>query len=77
MWLSTGGMKGLTENKMKDLVERSVILFPDLSSRNSKNNAFDEWKDKAKQIGKKLKMNIEINNFLELFGTKKYFKDKM
>ena len=68
LWLSTGGMKGLTENKMSDLAGRNIILFPDLSSRNSKNNAFDEWKDKAKQIGKKLKMNIEINNFLELFS---------
>jgi len=44
-------------------------LFPDLSAENSKINAFEEWKSKAELISKNLKMDIKINNFLELFSS--------
>lgn len=68
VWLASGGLEGINERKLKDLIEREVILFPDLSSNNSKNSAYKSWKMKAELHGGKLKMNIKINNYLELFS---------
>lgn len=68
IWLASGGMEGINERKLKDLIDREVILFPDLSSKNSKNPAYKSWKTKAEILGKKIKMNIKINNYLELFS---------
>jgi len=69
VWLAAGGLQGITERKMKDLKERRVILFPDLSAENSKIKAYDEWKKKAKIIGENLKMNIKINTYLNLYSS--------
>lgn len=66
IWISSGGLHGLNEKKFMDLIGRNVILFPDLSPPNSKINAFELWKFKAKTISKNLKIDIKINNFLEL-----------
>lgn len=68
IWLASGGMEGINERKMKDLIGREVILFPDLSSNNSKNPAYKSWRNKSEIFGKKLKMNIKMNNYLELFS---------
>ena len=69
VWLASGGLKGLNENKFKDLVGKKVILFPDLSSKNSKENAFDSWKSKADFFANRFKIDLEINNYLELFAS--------
>lgn len=69
IWLASGGLMGINQRKLKDLSEREIILFPDLSAENSKINAFEEWKSKAELISKNLKMDIKINNFLELFSS--------
>ncbi len=68
IWLASGGMEGINETKLKDLEGREVILFPDLSTNNSKNSAYKSWKTKAETLGKRLIMNIKINNYLELFS---------
>lgn len=68
LWLASGGLEGINERKMKDLTGREVILFPDLSSQKSKISAYDKWKLNAENLGKKHKMNIKINNYLELFS---------
>ncbi len=69
VWLASGGLQGITERKMKDLRERTVVLFPDLSAENSKIKAYDEWKKKAKIIGENLKMNIKINTYLNFYSS--------
>ncbi len=71
LWLASGGLQGLTENKFKDLTGRKVILFPDLSAKDSKNPAMAIWKNKAENIGEKLKIDIQINSFLEQFAGEK------
>lgn len=43
LWLATGGLQGLTEEKCKVLAGRTVTLFPDL-------NAYDKWQRKAAQL---------------------------
>lgn len=68
IWLASGGMEGINERKLKDLEGREVILFPDLSTNSSKNPAYKSWRTKAETFGEKLKMNIKINNYLELFS---------
>lgn len=68
IWLASGGMEGINERKLQDLEGREVILFPDLSTTNSKNSAYKSWKTKAETLGKRLIMNIKINNYLELFS---------
>lgn len=68
IWLASGGMEGINERKLQDLEGREAILFPDLSTTNSKNSAYKSWKTKAETLGKRLIMNIKINNYLELFS---------
>ncbi len=69
IWLATGGLEGINERKLKDLKDRELILFPDLSNQKSNNSAYAKWKTKAEILGKKLKMNIKINNYLEKFSS--------
>jgi hypothetical protein len=42
-WLATGSLSNLTEEKCRALKGRRVMLYPDL-------NAFDKWKQKAKEL---------------------------
>lgn len=69
LWLSAGSLEGLNERKFKDLEGRKVILFPDLSSENSKKPAYEYWKSKAKSIGSQLYISIKINDYLKLFSA--------
>ena len=69
IWLASGGLMGINERKLDDLSDREIILFPDLSAKSSKINAFEEWKSKAELISENLKMDIKINNFLEFFSS--------
>ena len=69
VWISSGGLQGINENKFKDLIGREVILFPDLSAKDSKNPAIELWTNQAKIIGKKLRKDIKINNYLQFFAN--------
>lgn len=69
IWIASGGLQGLSEQKFKDLQGRKVILFPDLSSSTSKTPAVYLWEKKAKEIGAKLNLSIKINCFLEYFAN--------
>ena len=71
VWLASGGLNGFNEEKCKDLVGRTVILFPDLSSGKSKANASQLWLDKGKIFGKKLDIRFIMNEFLEIISDKK------
>jgi hypothetical protein len=63
LWLAVYNKSSLTEEKFKDLEGRKVILFPDLSNDS---NTFNNWKDKAKSLGKLIKRTqISISTFLE------------
>ena len=55
IWLASGGLMGINERKLDDLSDREIILFPDLSAKSSKINAFEEWKSKAELISENLK----------------------
>lgn len=69
IWIASGGLQGINEKKFEDLIGREVILFPDLSPLGSKISASNIWKSKAKAFGEKYKMNIKVNNYLELFAS--------
>lgn len=69
VWISSGGLQGISEKKFKDLIGKEVILFPDLSAKDSKNPAIELWTNQAKIIGKKLRIDIKINNYLEFFAN--------
>ena len=69
IWLASGGLNGLNQDKFNDLIGRKIILFPDLSSKDSQNSAYYLWKFKAKEISKNLKMGVKINNYLELISS--------
>lgn len=69
IWISSGGLQGISEKKFKDLIGKEVILFPDLSAKDSKNPAIELWTNQAKIIGKKLRIDIKINNYLEFFAN--------
>lgn len=69
VWIASGGLLGITEEKIKDLLGREVVLFPDLSSKNSKNTAIKIWTDKAKKYADVYNINIQINQYLELISN--------
>lgn len=69
IWLASGGLKGLNEDKFRDLSGRVVILFPDLSCLDSKEDAFEVWKKKAFFFGEKLRIDIRMNDYLERFSS--------
>ena len=70
VWIASGGLQGLNEDKFKDLIGREVLLFPDLSSKKSKINACELWKSKAEIISKKIKIDIKINTILDKIADK-------
>jgi hypothetical protein len=63
IWLACGAKTGLNENKFKVLKGRNVKLFPDLSKRNDKENAFNIWTIKAKEFSHIA--NIKVSELLE------------
>lgn len=56
VWLATGGVGNLSDDLLKPLRGRKVVLFPDLG-------AFDQWKSKAAQI--KWCKRLEVSDYLE------------
>jgi len=60
IWLASGGADGINYEKVKPLVGRDVILFPD-ASEGSK--IFKKWQQKAEQFG------FKISDYLEQYTT--------
>ena len=56
IWLATGGIGNLNYDKLKSLVGRSIVLFPDLC-------AYNLWLVKAEQLQKWFK--ISVSDYLE------------
>lgn len=61
-WLATGGAEGISENKVKVLSGRKVILFPDASTDS---RIYQKWNQKAKEFG------FDISNYLEKHSNEK------
>jgi rubredoxin len=61
VWLATGSLKGLTEEKCKVLKDRKVVLFPDLGK------GFPEWSRKAKELSHIT--HFRVSSLLERFAT--------
>ena len=59
-WLATGGKCNLTPHKTSALVNRTVILFPDV-------DAYDEWKERARHLF--LPKRVIVSNLLQRIAT--------
>jgi hypothetical protein len=62
LWLGVGSMTYLTVERLRPLIGRQVILFPDKSKGGK---TFQLWKDKACELGTALKIEFCMNAFLE------------
>ncbi|MGV0919922.1 DUF6371 domain-containing protein [Empedobacter falsenii] len=71
LFLATGGLMNLAQEKLKPLENREVILMPDLSPIDSKNSAFDYWKTKSEKFSKEINCSISISNLLEENATER------
>ncbi|MEI6141508.1 MAG: DUF6371 domain-containing protein [Mariniphaga sp.] len=65
VWLATGGLSNLTDEKCIHLKGRSVTLFPDL-------NGFEKWNLKRKELSRKIPGTcFKISKLLENSATEK------
>ncbi|WP_322970698.1 DUF6371 domain-containing protein [Faecalibacter sp. LW9] len=69
LFLASGGMMNLTTEKLYQLNGKEIILMPDLSPINTKNSAFNYWKNKAEKIAKEVNCSISISTLLEDLGS--------
>jgi hypothetical protein len=69
VWLATGGLSNLTDEKCIHLKGRSVTLFPDL-------NGFEKWNLKRKELSHKIPGTcFKISKLLEMNATEKERED--
>jgi hypothetical protein len=69
IWLATGGLSNLTDEKCINLKGRSVTLFPDL-------NGFEKWNLKRKELSLKIPRTcFKISKLLEKNATEKERED--
>jgi len=59
-WLATGSLSYLSRDRCKNLVDRRVVLFPDLGG-------YDKWKKKAEDLRDLTK--IKVSEYLERHAT--------
>ena len=69
IWLASGGLQGLQDYKFEDLIGRKVVLFPDLSTVDSKINAFQMWSDSARHLRGKFGIDVSVSDYLELIAS--------
>lgn len=59
IWLSTGNLNGLNEEKLKAIQDKELIVYPD------KGGANIIWQEKLKKYQKSLGLSYKISNFVE------------
>ena len=64
IWLGASGKFGLNAEKCNVLKGRKVLLFPDLSKPDDKDNAFELWTNKAKEYS--YITNFVVSDLLEV-----------
>ncbi len=57
-WLAVGSLNNLSVNRCKVLEGKTITLYPDL-------NAYDKWKEKAKQIEQEINLKFIVSDLLE------------
>lgn len=57
-WLATGGISNFTPASMRVLVDRDILVFPDLK-------CYGLWNEKAKQIKQKVRCKIVVSDLIE------------
>src|SRR5574344_15760 len=67
-WLATGGKCNLSPYKTSALVNRTVILFPDV-------DAYDEWKERARHLF--LPKRVIVSDLLQRIATDEERKKKI
>lgn len=68
LWLATGALQGLNEEKINILKNRKIILYPDLGIEGKNGSPFNKWNsisDKLKTKG----FDIQTSSLLEEKGT--------
>lgn len=68
LWLATGSLKGLTQEKIECLKKRKIILYPDLGKVGETASPFEQWKLKC-SVFRKSGFDIEISDLLEQKAT--------
>jgi len=68
LWLATGSLNGLTQEKIRCLKDRKIILYPDLGKIGETANPFEQWKHKCNDF-KKIGFDVEISDLLEQKAT--------
>ncbi len=68
LWLATGSLNGLNDNKIQVIKDRKIILYPDLGIDGINGSPFSIWKKKCDQF-QKAGFDIEISELLENKGT--------
>jgi hypothetical protein len=61
-WLACGSLTNLTKDRLQPLIDRRIILFPDLG-------AFNSWQTRATEIQKTLSCQIVVSDLLELHAS--------
>lgn len=68
LWLATGSLKGLTQEKIECLKKRKIILYPDLGKVGETASPFQQWELKCSEF-KNSGFDIEISDLLEQKAT--------
>lgn len=70
LWLATGGICNLNLSKLKPLIERKVILFPDL-------DAYDSWSKKADELLEHMDISVSRHHFFISSVNKRILGDDL
>ncbi|MBT2161293.1 DUF6371 domain-containing protein [Zobellia barbeyronii] len=68
IWLASGSLNNLNENKLHQIKDRKIILYPDLGPKESDNKPYNQWKKKSDYLSRK-GYDIGISDLLENKAT--------
>jgi len=69
-WIATGGMQNFTAQRLKNLSNRSITVFPDL-------DGIEKWKEKAAKISEKNNIEFLFDTYLEKNATVEDYANKL